>query len=77
MKRTTIFLDQNLLRALKRVATRRSVSFAAVVREAMAAYVAQPHRGGVLPSVAGQFASRHGDTASRADELLWRDPHGA
>ena len=75
MKRTTIFLDAALLKTLKRLAARRDVSFATVVREAMAAYIARPAVVGGLPSVAGQFASAHADTASRVDELLWRRPH--
>ncbi|HVZ48039.1 MAG TPA: CopG family transcriptional regulator [Gemmatimonadaceae bacterium] len=74
MKRTTVFLDDKLLRDLKRVARRDGVSVAAVVREAMAAYVARPAAGS-LPSVAGAFASGHADTSERVDELLGRDPH--
>lgn len=74
MRRTTIFLDASLLKALKRLAARRDVSFATVVREAMAAYVTAPAEAGV-PAIAGQFASGAADTASRVDELLWRGPH--
>ncbi|HKS06239.1 MAG TPA: CopG family transcriptional regulator [Gemmatimonadaceae bacterium] len=76
MKRTSLFLDEQLLRQLKRVAARRGVSFATVVREAMAAYVAAPAAGGgALPSVAGKFSSGRSDTSARVDELLWKDPH--
>jgi hypothetical protein len=75
MKRTTVFLEADLLQALKQMAARRQVSFATVVREAAAAYVATPVSVGVLPSVAGRFASGSSDTAARVDELLWRDPH--
>lgn len=75
MKRTTVFLDAALLRALKDLAARRQVSFATVVREAAAAYVATPASAGMLPSVAGRFASGTTDTASRVDELLCQDPH--
>lgn len=74
MKRTTVFLDAKLERALKRLAARRGVSFAMVVREAMAAYVAAPEAGS-LPSIAGKFASGRTDTSARVDELLWNDPH--
>lgn len=74
MKRTTIFLDSQLERALKRLAARRGVSFAMVVREAMAAYVAAPPTGAV-PSIAGRFTSGKTDTSQRVDELLWKDPH--
>ena len=75
MKRTTIFLDDRLLRQLKKLASGRGVSFATVVREAMAAYLAQPAPSGALPSVAGRFASGTHDTSERVDALLWKDPH--
>jgi predicted transcriptional regulator len=74
-KRTTIFLDEALLRALKRLAARRDVSFARVVSEAAAAYVAAPAAAGRLPSIAGRFASGLADTSARVDELLWTNPH--
>jgi hypothetical protein len=75
MKRTTIFLNAELLKALKRLASRRGVSFATVVREAMSAYVAKPTAGSSVPSVAGRFASGTTDTSSRVDELLWASAH--
>jgi hypothetical protein len=74
MKRTTIFLDPKVERELKRMASRRGVTFATVVREAMAAYLITP-AAGTLPSIAGRFSSGKSDTAERADELLWKDPH--
>ena len=76
MKRTTIFLDEPLRRQLQRLAKRRGVSFATIVREAMATYVAEPVTAGALPSVAGRFASGIADTSARVDELLWNEPHG-
>ncbi|HLA89667.1 MAG TPA: ribbon-helix-helix protein, CopG family [Gemmatimonadaceae bacterium] len=75
MKRTTIFLDDRLLRRLQRLARTRGVSFATVVREAMSRYVAEPSGKGSLPSIAGRFSSGTRDTSARVDELLWRDPH--
>jgi predicted transcriptional regulator len=75
MKRTSIFLDEKIMRELNRLAYRRGVSFAWVVREAMAAYVAEPAAAGTVPSVAGRFASGKSDTSARADDLLWKDPH--
>ena len=78
MKRTSLFLDDKIVAQMQRLAKRRGVSFATVVREAMATYVARPSPDGIsetLPSITGRFASAHGDTASRVDELLWRDPH--
>ena len=78
MRRTSLFLDDKVTSYLQRLARRRGVSFATVVREALAVYVAHPggHRDiPSLPSVVGRFASDHTDTASRVHELLWRDPH--
>ncbi len=75
MKRTTIFLDDKLRRRLQRLAARRGTSFAHLVREALAQYVARPGGSGTLPSIAGRFASGEHDTSARVDELLWRDPH--
>jgi hypothetical protein len=74
MKRTTIFLDPKVERELKRVAERRGVTFATVVREAMAAYLVTPSAG-TMPSIAGRFSSGTSDTSERAEELLWKDPH--
>lgn len=76
MKRTTVFLDEKLLRQLKKLAQRRNVSFASLVREAIATYVAEPASAGAVPSVAGRFASGAADTSERVDALLWREPHG-
>jgi hypothetical protein len=47
---------------------------ASLVREALAAYVAQPGGRMPLPSITGQFASGHADTSARVDELLWTNP---
>jgi hypothetical protein len=76
MHRTTIFLDERLLRSARQYAERSGKSFAAVVREALAAYIAG-EAGTVrrLPSVAGAFASGRSDTSERVDEFLWPDPH--
>jgi len=75
MRRTSLFLDEQLLDRLQRTADKRGVSVATLVREAVAAYLANPTSAARLPSIAGQFGSGHGDTAERADELLWSDPH--
>ena len=75
MKRTSLFFEERLLRALKQAARRQGVSVASLVREAVARYLAQPEAIGTLPSVAGRFASGTRDSAARVDELLWRDPH--
>ncbi|MFN0178527.1 MAG: type II toxin-antitoxin system VapB family antitoxin [Gemmatimonadales bacterium] len=77
MRRTTIFLDEALLKRAQRYAARHDKSFAQVVREAMTAYLAE---GGImktkLPSLAGKFASGRADISEKVDELLWKDPHG-
>jgi hypothetical protein len=76
MKRTSLFLDEGLLRGLRQAARRRGTSVAALVREAVALYLAAPGpSSGALPSVAGRFASGLPDTAERSEDLLWRDPH--
>ena len=75
MTRTSLFLDTRTMISLKRAAQRRGVSVAAIVREAVAVYLSGASPVAPLPSVAGRFASGRSDTATRADELLWRDPH--
>jgi hypothetical protein len=75
MRRTTVFLDDTLLQRARQYARREGKSFAAVVRESIAAYISRDRRANVLPSIAGQFASGHTDTSERVDELLWSDPH--
>ena len=75
MKRTTIFLDPALAEQAQRLANKEGRSFAALVREAVAAYVAGVRGSHALPSLAGRFASDTTDTAERAEDLLWKDPH--
>lgn len=76
MKRTTIFIDEALMERLRRFARREGLSSAAVVREAVAAYleVRESEKRGV-PKLAGRFESGRKDTSARVDELLWTDPH--
>jgi hypothetical protein len=76
MRRTTLFIDDKVLRRAQRAARARGVSFATVVREALALYLSRPDAPGNVPAIAGRFTSGHDDTADRADELLWNDPHG-
>ena len=75
MKRTTIFLDPDLEQKAKKFAYKNGVSLASVIREALAAYVVAPRGKKRIPSIAGAFRSGHSDTAERAEELLWTDPH--
>lgn len=76
MKRTTIFLDEELEHRLRSAARREGRPAAGLVREALVAYLAAREAAGTpLPSIAGQFSSGHTDTSERVDELLWTDPH--
>ncbi|MEO5567111.1 MAG: CopG family transcriptional regulator [Gemmatimonadaceae bacterium] len=75
MKRTSLFLDDKLLEALRRAAGRRGVSVASLVREAVAAYLAPRAAGSGLPTIAGRFSSGKSDTSERVDDLLWTNPH--
>ena len=75
MKRTSLFLDEQLLKNLKRAADRKGVSVASLVREAVSHYLQAPEEAGFLPSIAGRFSSGAHDTASKPDEYLWRDPN--
>lgn len=77
MQRTSLFLDEQLIERAQRLARRRGVSFATVVREALMEYmVAEAPQSAGVPSISGRFASGASDTSERVDELLWRDPHG-
>src|SRR5436309_10954623 len=79
MRRTTIFVDEQLEHDLRALARRRRLPVAAVVREAMARYVASEKRKqGLAIGFLAAGRSGHRDTASRHEELLWKelDPHG-
>ena len=76
MKRTTVFIDEDLLRRSRTYARRHGKSFAQAVREALAEYVANERgRPSGLPSFVGAFESGRTDIAERHEELLWEDPH--
>jgi hypothetical protein len=78
MRRTTVFLDDGLLRRARQYAQREGKSFAQVVREAVASYLArgsEPTSAARLPSFAGRFSRGDTDTSERVDDLLWQDPH--
>ena len=78
MKRTTIFLPEELDRDLSVYAQRSGKPAAAIVREAIAAYIVESRDTHALPSFAGAFDSGHTDTAERHDALLFGalTPHG-
>jgi hypothetical protein len=71
MKRTTIFLDDDLRRRLHEVARADDKSFAAVVREALLGYLDLRHARvpGRLPSIAGRFTSGCTDTSQRMEQV--------
>lgn len=79
MKRTTIFVPESLERDLQLYARREGKPAAAVVREAIAEYIAGGRSPVKLPSFTGAFAGTHTDTAERHEDLLFKDlaPHGA
>lgn len=70
MKRTTIFIDESLERTLKQKARREGKSVAQCVREAVAAYVAQPEGKRSLPNWVGMFRSGRSDLSERVDEII-------
>lgn len=67
MKRTTIFADDETLRALEQRARAEGVSLAAIVRRALAAYIARQRP---PLSFVGIGESKRGDIAEHAEELL-------
>jgi predicted transcriptional regulator len=77
MKRTTIFVPEALERDLQLCARREGKPTAAVVREALAAYIAQKGTAQALPSFAAAFESGRSDTADQHEEVLFKglSPH--
>jgi len=69
MDKTTLYLDSDDYRRLKRVAYRRRLAPAALVREAIAEYVARHDTVRVARSIASA-RSRRADLGERAEELL-------
>ena len=72
MKRTTIFVPETLERDLQLYARRAGKPTAAVVREALAAYIAE-RPAADLPSFTGAFDSGRSDTAERHEEILFQN----
>lgn len=68
MKRTTIYLAPELEMLLKSEMLRQNRPMAAIVREAVEAYVTREPR--KPPPGAGAFASGHTDTGDRTDAVL-------
>jgi hypothetical protein len=69
MEKTTLYLDSDDYRKLKRIAAGRKKAPAALVREAVAEYVAR-HGRPPLPKSLGAGASGRGDLSERAEEFL-------
>jgi hypothetical protein len=79
MKRTTIFVPEALERDLQLYARREGKPAAAVVRDALTAYLVKSRSAVELPSFAGAFDSGVTDTAERHEDILFTrlSPHGA
>jgi hypothetical protein len=75
MKRTTILLDESLIRRAKQKARSEGRSFAALVREAVTIYVSEGRAGSDVPTIAGGFSSGERNTSEDTGELLWSTPH--
>jgi hypothetical protein len=78
MKRTTVFLDERVEGDLRAVSRKRNQPVAATIREALERFVAdETRRSGTLRFLAVGRSGRS-DTASRHEELLWKElePHG-
>lgn len=69
MDKTTLYLDSDDYRKLKRIAASRKRAPAALVREAVAEYVAR-HGKSHLPRSLGAGASGRQDLGERAEDLL-------
>jgi metal-responsive CopG/Arc/MetJ family transcriptional regulator len=79
MKRTTVFLEEDLQRELKIVAQYKGVPAASVLRDAIDEYLrAERKRRPRALSIMAIGRSSRRDTAERHEELLWKDlsPHG-
>lgn len=69
MQKTTVYLDSEDYRALKRIAARDGRAPAELVREAVAEYAVK-HAPRRRAKSIGAFSSRRGDLSERAEELL-------
>ena len=69
MKKTTVYLDADDYRALKRIAQKAGRAPAELVREAVAEYTVKHARASRAKSV-GAFSGRRRDQGERAEALL-------
>ena len=70
MKRTTVFADDDLLRQLREIAKRESLSVSEVTRKALHEYVTRRRPRRSRLSLVGIGRSGRKDVAQRAEELL-------
>ncbi len=70
MKRTTVFADEEVLRKLREIAKRDSVSLSDVIRRALDRYVTRHASKRSSLSLVGIGRSGRRDVAERAEELL-------
>lgn len=72
MLRTTVYLDEDLALAIRRLADREQRSQAEIIREALRRYLEQANkrRGPLKPSGVGAYRSGRHDVYKRAEELL-------
>lgn len=75
MKRTTIFADESLLKALQEIASKEHMSVSAAIRTALEEYVGRRQPARALPSFLGLGRSGRKDIAEHAEEFLWTSPH--
>jgi hypothetical protein len=69
MQKTTVYLNSEDYRALKRIAAKTRRPPAELVREAVAEYAAR-HQGRRVPRSVGAFRSGRQDLSDRAEDLL-------
>lgn len=70
MRKTLIYLTEEQLQALRGRAKANRTSLAAVVRDAVSAYLGQPERSPIEDFIGCAEGEAGGDTSSRADEIL-------
>lgn len=70
MVKTTVYLDDEIVAALKAISKRSAKPRAEVIRDALRAYARSAASPPLLPSGLGMFDSGHDDTTSRRKELV-------
>ncbi len=79
MKRTTVFIDEELDHELHTLARRKGVPLSALMRESFARYLEeQKSEGGRALGFLGLGHSGQQDISEHHEDLLWHDlrPHG-